>query len=188
MLSLEALHRSSKQEIQALNRFIQLQPKFAVTWTVENHPTKYRLADTKDEQPVIPAPAVFASLEEPDKNSESNLPSIGECAVHLELLEAFFHLRSEVINRAELDKVFGVPLEHRVVYRQTYGASQRQPVRLKDPDWTVKKRRKWSYFVTIAVARFEPWAKKMGSILVNTIGDEPLQLPFLPPLGQFLLF
>jgi hypothetical protein len=145
----------------------------------------YRIATTKDEEPIIPAPHVFA-FSDRDQESDVVLPSVAECATHLELLEVFFKLRGDIINSPELDTAFGVEQVHSVVYRQVYGYSQRQPQKLKDPDWPKKRREKWGYFLSLSVARFDLWVDKATSTVPEGKGVS-LQLPHLPPLGEYCL-
>jgi hypothetical protein len=181
-MSLQALHKASKAEIEA----ITVAYHHRTTWNMGQTPRIYRAAAIPDEEPVIPAPRVFESLTDPladgNDDSPSGLPSIGECATHLELLEVFFKLRSDILHRTYLDTVFGIKQEHRVVYRSTSYWKKREPVKLKDTNWDEKRRKKWEYVVSLSVARFELWAEKAGSTVTGD--SEALQLPYLPPLGQ----
>ncbi|KAL2127130.1 hypothetical protein VTI74DRAFT_11271 [Chaetomium olivicolor] len=104
----------------------------------------------------------------------------GECATHLQLLEVFSRLRSQTIQSSELDKAFGVKQEHKVVYRKQYLKGKKEPVKLRDSKWREKRRQKWVYFLSIAVARFEAWAMKTGDVAMRN-GDN-WELAFLPPL------
>jgi hypothetical protein len=155
-------------------------------WSLGKDRQTYRAAATKDEEPVIPDPQIFAFSDQPGQESDLVLPSVAECAAHLELLEVFFKLRSKIINSPELDAVFGVEQVHPVVYRQVSGYSQRQPYKLKDPDWPAKRREKWGYFLSVAVARFDLWVDKAARTVPEKEGV-PLQLPYLPPLGECCL-
>ncbi|KAJ4291339.1 hypothetical protein N0V88_006347 [Collariella sp. IMI 366227] len=161
----------------------------------------YQSASSKDEEPEIPSPHIFESLggaqaktAASEEKSEYNgpdvvLPSVAECAVHLELLETFFGLRTKIIKSKELDTVFGVIQVHPVVYRSPNGRSslKRQPVTLKDPDWKAKRGNKWSYFLALAVARFEKWAHKATQFVIKRDGTE-LELLYLPPLDILMVW
>ena len=179
-MSLQALHKASKAEIEAITL-----AHHRTTWNMDQTPRKYRATAIPDEEPVIPGPRVFLSLTDPlvDRNddSQSGQPSIGECATHLELLKVF-KLRSDILHCTYLDTVFGIKQEHRVVYQSTSSWRKRGPVKLKDTNWDEKRRMKWEYVVSLSVARFELWAERAG---FTVTGDsEALQLPYLPPLGQ----
>ncbi|RDH16627.1 hypothetical protein M747DRAFT_286519 [Aspergillus niger ATCC 13496] len=60
----------------------------------------------------IPPPDLFKTLSfelndaSPTQGSKNDIPTIGECAVHLELLEVFRNLRIQVIQSKELDHVW----------------------------------------------------------------------------------
>jgi hypothetical protein len=182
---LMVLHERSRNDalqINAICRRLDLNEP----WSFRAGRSLYRKARTEDEEPVVPAPHIFASLTAPSGNPSPDgdvLPSVAQCAVHLELLEIFFKLRSDILLSTELDTAFGIKQSHRTVYRRVYGKSTRQPVKLKDPMWDEKRREKWPYFLTLAVARFEIWAEKATGTLVGE-KEEVLQLPYLPPLGK----
>ncbi|KAI1424341.1 hypothetical protein F5Y12DRAFT_785476 [Xylaria sp. FL1777] len=56
--------------------------------------------------------ATFMKATSSSKESRK-LPSVAECATHLELLQAFRHLRIEVQSSRRLDEVFGIKPENR---------------------------------------------------------------------------
>lgn len=100
----------------------------------------------------------------------------------MELLEVFFRVRSQVIKSHELDRAFGLRREHRIVYRKKNRIAVRQPVKLADPRWLEKRRKKWDYFLSISVTRFQTWAFRALDLVARS--DANLQLKFLPPLGK----
>jgi hypothetical protein len=167
----------------------------------QNATTLYpQTAKTAAEEPKIPDPKLFASLTHTAPTApESDVPTVSECAVHLELLEAFYKLRLDIIKSEELDATFGVTIDKKTVYRKEYDYTKRKyvnsPVQLGDATWPNRRRQKWSYFLGIAAGRFKVWAKKMNEFLkapskpgdwaVFMTGTNWSRLPFLPPLGTY---
>jgi hypothetical protein len=144
-----------------------------------------RKATRIDQEPKIPDPKLFASLARTTPGN-SDLPTMGECAVHLELLEVFHKLRLDIINSKNLDTTFGVKIDNRTVYRKIYSYPRRRyimkPVQLRDTTWPTRRRQKWSYFLDIAAGRFKVWMAKMNDFLLKS---QDRQLPHLPPLGTY---
>jgi len=138
-----ALHGSSKAALKALNRSVAKK--------------KYKAAQCEADEPQIPSAAIFEPLFSAQSNSGARetpiLPSIAECAVHLELLECFFVLRQRVLKSDELDKVFGIAPRHRVVKRKG------KDVKLKDPGMWERRQVKWPMFVEWSVVRFLCWRR-----------------------------
>lgn len=152
--------------------------------------TLYPKAATVEEQAKIPDPSLFASLARPAGDNEgSDLPTVGECAVHLELLEAFRTLRLLVVGSSDLDTTFGVKIRKREVLRAAWNDQTRTyalaPAYLKDLTWETRRRKKWLYFLDVAAGRFRAWIAKMDAFLKESDAgvEEPTRLPFLPPIG-----
>ncbi|KAK4099127.1 hypothetical protein N658DRAFT_498724 [Parathielavia hyrcaniae] len=191
---IRTLHERSRDEARRINNICQNSASMSSTdrrSTRKSRP-RYRVARTRDEEPVIPAKHIFAFPPHPvddivDDETGIVLPSVAECATHLELLGVFFKLRSDIINSPDLDTVFGVKQVHRVVYRRVSGRFQRQPFELKDPDWAEKRRRKWEYFLTLAVARFDLWVFRAASTVPEKQGVS-LKMPYLPPLDILMVW
>ncbi|KAK3306020.1 uncharacterized protein B0T15DRAFT_534087 [Chaetomium strumarium] len=186
---LKALHEHGKGDawhIDSICRRLDLNDP----WSFHAGRTVYRKAETKDEELVVPAPHLFTSLSSSSVSGSPDavvLPSVAQCAVHLELLEVFFKLRSDILHSTALETTFGIKQSHRTVYQRVYGKPIRQPVKLKDPMWDEKRRKKWPYFLTLAVARFEIWAEKAAATLVGE-KEEAVQLPYLPPLDILMVW
>jgi hypothetical protein len=141
--------------------------------------------------PFIPSPSVFRTLGDEPPRSVTALPTVGECAVHLELLEVFSHLRRRVISTTILNRPFGVPSPQKTVYRRAYRPGyqgsryDRIPVKLQDLTYPDRSREKWVVFLKIAVVRFLLWAKKIEELMAGRVGPlAEAQLPYLPPLGK----
>jgi hypothetical protein len=150
-------------------------------------------ATTPDEEPKIPDPKLFASLTHAiQADVEANLPTVGECAAHLELLEAFYKLRLYIIKSSDLDTTFGVRIKKKTVYRSTYiprkGKRLMKAVELEDKTWQTRRRQKWAYFLGIAVGRFRVWMKKMDEhVKERAYGPGGcMRKLFLPPLGTYI--
>ncbi len=126
--------------------------------------------------PVIPDPAIFATLDH-----SADLPSIGEFATHLELLEAFFMLQQKVLTSNALDRAFGIVPKPKV---QTTGFGRRKKATVEQ-DKTFQDRRavKWDAFVRLAAARFQRW----WNFLETAGGSGRIQITAenMPPLGTW---
>lgn len=132
----------------------------------------------------IPSATLFKSLSEsrqgtasaPDP-SQPQLPSIAECAVHLELLQAFYYLRRSVLESEELDAVWEVGPDtiQTSTGDQTYDISS--------PALAERRARKWPFFNRLAALRFLDWLKLADSHLATTHSD-PGAID-TPPLGEW---
>ena len=72
-------------------------------------------AATEAEQPIKPLSNIFCSLSEsqsdgvvPTTRKTNDVTTVGECAVHLELLEAFLVLKIKVLQSNAIDRAFGI--------------------------------------------------------------------------------
>jgi hypothetical protein len=179
-------------------RLLHARAKSYHSTSLHGHPTPYlkysgaAIAKTPTDQVQIPHPAVFSSLE-PGHDNVTGLPTAAECAVHLELLEAFFALRHRVLLSVPLDKVFNTEPAHRVVHAKEWEGRHkvwREKV-VKDRDYPKKRKARWEAdFLPLAVARFRVWTGALEGELTNDGGKgdvrNKLMLPHLPPLGGFL--
>lgn len=101
------------------------------------------------------------------RGGNADLPAIGECAVHLELLEVFRNLRCQINHSKELDRIFNLD---------------------SSCLWISKHRRetqrteKWHRFVSLAVERFQVWIRAAEKQLERDGNKETL---ILPPVGKF---
>ena len=121
---------------------------------------------------MIPAAAIFDGLADdasvgvqPASSRQitegTDIPSEAECAVHLELLEAFMVLKQAVVNSSVLDTYFGIARQGK-----------------KDAGLAGKRESKWACFVGMAVGRFERWWDRVAERV------ELVEL-LLPPLGEY---
>ncbi|KAF7555460.1 hypothetical protein G7Z17_g2108 [Cylindrodendrum hubeiense] len=151
------------------------------------------------DNPTIPNPDIFKNL---DGSRKDQLPTTAQCAVHLELLEAFHALRVSVIGSSGLDKTFGLAPKTKTVYRRTYVSRLRkyvnEPTKIKDSGWEEERRKKWPRYLDFAAERFVEWAKKIDSLMAKRASQtdsdgspssklHEAQLPCLPPLDILML-
>lgn len=141
--------------------------------------TLYRPAETPAEQPVIPKPEIFDSLDNPAANLAA-LPTIAECAVHLQLLEKFVVLKQKILTSNRLDRAFAITPKEKLVTRG--GKREVQA------DQTFKTRQavKWPIFVRLAAARFLRWWRRCSHVLHSQGDSLRMAEVSLPPLGTSL--
>ncbi|CAM1505283.1 Fc.00g109200.m01.CDS01 [Cosmosporella sp. VM-42] len=178
----EALHRAGKVEID----------KLAPSHRKRGIPCAAVLQQLDVDCLTIPDPGLLKTLA--DLN-HVELPTIGQCAVHLELLEAFHALRSQVINSLELNEVFGISYG-----RETpFGLPQSLSVRRDstDEDRAAKRMSKWTLFLELAAARFLEWALRTNNSIPmvrqwsktkSTLEIADIELPFLPPIDVLMVW
>ena len=162
----------------------------------------FREAPTKEQEPVIPAPHVFQSLLDRSTNKSNGeadtVPTVAECAAHLELLEAFHALKAKILGSQELDSVLGIIPRPKTVYRTTYGGPYRskrtvKAVKIKDATFAARRREKWPFFLRLAVVRFRAWLQKADLALKEAPPDSgadatnKILSAVLPSLGTFFL-
>lgn len=125
----------------------------------------FKTAQTEDEQPIIPPNSLFDGLSpsplEGTHVDGNKMPVIAECAVHLELLEAFLVLKEKIYTSNALDRTFAIRPEDKFV---TQYRSRRK---VRQPDKTFQTRRavKWPIYIRLAAVRFLQWWGKLDGIL-----------------------
>ena len=151
----------------------------------------FREARTEEEKPVIPAPQIFHSLVD-SMSSATAIPTVPECAIHLELLQTFRTLRMNVFQSTALDTTFGIVPQPRTVYRKPERwAREVKAYKIKDPTFVTRRRQKWPIFLGLAVARFRIWLEKADEALkllpAESSSDAAARrsFPIMPALGAF---
>ena len=135
------------------------------------------LSKHKDSVPKVPDPKIFADLSQLPGKTEP--PSIAQCAVHLKFLECLFVLRQKVLKSEELDKVFDIEPNYKIVKRKGVDT------KLKDETLWERRQVKWHKFVEFAVVRFVAWWEKLREIVEVKEGDRVVMgVNELPPLGK----
>lgn len=179
---LNALHKTSKAKLTHMK--IRYDAK-----SYEGDFSELQYPGETDESglPLIPSPNVFSSLH---STTVEGIPTVGQCAVHLELLEVFFALRSKIINSEQLDNTFGVKVLGKVVYRKKYNSQTKKyvfkPTKLRDDTFKTRRREKWAYYLSIAVERFKFWIVTAEKVMFEEwrSSSKKPALPCLPPLGK----
>lgn len=189
---LETLHNVSWTELKKLTKKYE-------EGDLYDPLSQYKQARNRSEEPVIPAPSLFQALRDPPQDESAadgqyypslrELPSVSECAVHLELLELFFNLRTLIINSSELDATFGVDQKHKTIYRRELDKKTRtyvsKPHKLLDATWSRRRRDKWIFYLIIAAGRFLAWARSAdAAIEARSEPQSSTTLVHLPPVGK----
>jgi hypothetical protein len=173
---LKALHDAAKEETRTIG-------------SSADRVAYRRQVNPKGDNTIIPDPQLFCALDTPriPTGNTVPIPSISECAVHLELLEVFYHLRVQVLQSTELDATFGIHPNKKTVFRPNYSKGKYEPVQLKDATFEGRRAAKWPYFLDLASARFMRWAEEMERAAMAGGSEEPPErIPYLPPLGTYL--
>lgn len=147
---------------------------------------RYKTAETPEDEPLIPAPEIFQQKKDSSSDSETRLPSISECAIHLELLETFLVLRERIIRSTDIDMSMEIAPR-----REIKTGVKSDTKTLKDNTLGARRREKWPKFVEFAVARFLEWraqlAQKHPQKPVRTDTTKPFDGP-LPPLDVLMVW
>ncbi|KAF7622718.1 hypothetical protein F9C07_11556 [Aspergillus flavus] len=178
-LNLASLHRASGAEI--------ISAKFS------NTAYHYERARDKSEEPLIPDPQLFQSSSH---STSTDIPTISECAIHLELLEVFHALRDRVQQSTDLDNTFGIKPNIRTVYRKRYSSQLRKyesyTVTVKDTQFETRRKDKWHYFLELAVGRFTRWIRTVNMVSLSGANsqneNEPSRLGLLPPVDVLMVW
>ncbi|KAJ3464326.1 hypothetical protein MRS44_009112 [Fusarium solani] len=159
----------------------------------ERTATNYRYASTPVGNFVIPDPAYFNGL---DDRLKDELPTAAQCAVHLELLEAFHALKIRIIECEALDGIFGIKAPTKTIYRRKYMKTLNkyvnQEVTVKVEGWEAKREKKWLRYLDFAADRFVTWAEVIDKEIAATEGNDDqkleIRLPWLPPLDVLMVW
>lgn len=142
------------------------------------HIPSFWTAATSEGNPKIPDPSLFDFASEDAEDDNTRLPTVAECAAHLELLEVFYHIRLKVLESTTMDAILGIKPEPQTVYRKTYlgdeqGHSQEE----------VMLRAKWPFYLALAATRFLRWAEVVEEELDGPRASNDNSL-HLPPIGR----
>lgn len=181
------LHQWSRQAVQ--HQKIKEPTRQSKIDPTNTHIPAYGTAATVNDNPKIPNPSLFAFESKTPENNNKGLPTVGECAAHLELLHSFHRIYVEVSSSIALDAVLGIKVEPRKVYRTKYvgGRYRRKQVRekvaLKDDTFKERRKTKWNFYLALAAARFLAWAEAVEKVVDGSMASQATSL-HLPPLGR----
>jgi hypothetical protein len=194
--TIQNLHRAAEVEIKDLKQWRNNYNQDLL----DDHWKLLEAEDTNktDGRQLIPAPSLFKSLttttntSSPTAENGGSIPTIGQCAAHLELLEVCFALRYNIVNSAALDATFGVKINNKIVYRKIFHKRMRTYVYketpLRDDTYQDRRREKWDFYLKIAVVRFGTWIRAVNKAVGEQAREkgDVVSLPHLPPLGMLL--
>ncbi|KAL4927874.1 uncharacterized protein BDV17DRAFT_292150 [Aspergillus undulatus] len=131
------------------------------SWTepsTKNTVPVFAKAKERNLNPQIPDPRLF-DLSSGQGNPIVQLPTVAQCAVHLELLATFYQIRRKVLNSTSFDTVLGIVPKPRKVYRKKYQGRRwtTYPVNVKDVTFETRRLEKWPFYLVLAVTRFLKW-------------------------------
>ncbi|KIN07111.1 hypothetical protein OIDMADRAFT_139763 [Oidiodendron maius Zn] len=180
------LHQWSRQAIQH-----QKKRSTSLEDTTSVHIPAYGTATRSKANPKIPDPGLFDFKPEASENDNTRLPSVAECAAHLELLEAFHHIYLKVSSSTALDNVLGIKPKKRTVYRKKYlgyrRGHSREEVKLRDTTFQERRKAKWPLYLTLAATRFLAWAEVAEKELEGLIPSKDSSL-HLPPIDVLMVW
>ncbi|KAH6879394.1 hypothetical protein B0T10DRAFT_496408 [Thelonectria olida] len=142
----------------------------------------FRLARTTAQRPIIPAREIFNADDGHAAENTPNtaMPSVSECATHLELLETLYVLRQQVLTSESIDTAMGISPK-----RETKTGRKGDTKTFKDDTLWDRRQPKWAKFVEFAVVRFLDWRASLTSFLgagKNMADDN------LPPLDIIMVW
>ncbi|KAL4969276.1 uncharacterized protein BDV14DRAFT_101859 [Aspergillus stella-maris] len=172
------LHNCSKQSLTK-------QRGNTRNWSFANPhttPGAFDKARERKQNPQIPNPRLFDLLPSSNNGDPIRLPNIAECAIHLELLAAFYQIRRKVLNSTSLDAALSIVPVPQKVYRRKYQGRRwtTYPVNIKDSTFQTRRLAKWPIYLTLAVTRFLKWAwviEKLELEEPSTSLDAAITLP-----------
>ncbi|KAL4877976.1 hypothetical protein BJY04DRAFT_196799 [Aspergillus karnatakaensis] len=138
----------------------------------------------------IPDPSIFRSLPKENTGGRA-LPTVSECAIHLEMLEAFHTLRNDIIHSRKLDDTFDIHPTPTTVYRKKRENRKYviETASIKDRTFAERRKTKWTQYLRLATIRFHDWITLVDGHLANAKngGSTPKWL-LLPPLDVLVIW
>ncbi|KAK6528281.1 hypothetical protein TWF281_009527 [Arthrobotrys megalospora] len=147
-------------------------------------------------KPRIPNPSLF-DFKAVTSEDLFRLPTVAECATHLEILAAFYQLRQGVLSSTELDEVLGIKSEDRGECRRERvpdsrrgislfgGRYQTKEVKVEDETFQKRRKTKWEFYKSLAVVRFTYWANAVTESMANPLA-KGVNMP-LPPIDVLMV-
>ncbi|KAF4334705.1 hypothetical protein FBEOM_11445 [Fusarium beomiforme] len=147
----------------------------------------YELAVKREDFPKIPDPSIFKFPSAANSDIKSSrrqntpdlaLPTLAECAAHLEFLETLFILRQRILVSKELDDVMQIK-----PVRETKTGAQGDSKTFKDEKLWERRQAKWPRFVELATVRFLAWRASF-----NRSSEREITRENLPPLDVLMVW
>ncbi|KAL5340260.1 hypothetical protein BJX70DRAFT_361910 [Aspergillus crustosus] len=143
----------------------------------------------------IPSPELFSPLPKTKEGPGgiTTLPTIAECAIHLEMLEVFQALRDEVLQSRGLDDTFNIHPAPKTVYRKRWVNRKYvlETASIKDVTFDERRKAKWKYYLQIATERFGQWIRVVNGYLERATSEAGVVTPewlLLPPLDVLVIW
>ncbi|KAK6359961.1 hypothetical protein TWF696_001084 [Orbilia brochopaga] len=145
----------------------------------------------------IPDPTLFSfaelQLDPSQLYDHTRLPTVAECATHLELLHAFYAIRKKVLSSAAWDKALGIEPETTTTtrkeraydYNRRCYATKTYTVVKRDENFNSRREEKWPFYLKFAAVRFIHWAEAVAVNIPH--GHRDTMLP-LPPLDVLMVW
>lgn len=115
-----------------------------------------------------------------EQSSDTHMPQVSECAIHLELLEIFSALRQQILVSTSLDRAMDIRPK-RVVKVGKKGDRKT----LRDDTFWDRRQAKWTQFIEFAVARFLQWRATLDLFLG---GCDAITVENLPPIDIIMVW
>ncbi|RAH77429.1 hypothetical protein BO86DRAFT_347466 [Aspergillus japonicus CBS 114.51] len=143
----------------------------SVLTILHRHSARTSPASNLSQELVGPHPSLFeeSSIQQGDM---SDLPSKSQCAIHLELLEAFYTLRIRVTTSSRLKKTLDRKHNHK---------------RYSILPGRIEPSERWHRFLSIAVTRFQQWVRAVNHHLEAKHLERNSSL-LLPPLDILMVW
>lgn len=136
------------------------------------------IADKPTERPNNIRDATTAQKETFDR-----LPTVAECATHLELLEVFYATRQNILASKDIDNAMLITPK-----RETKTGKKGDTKTLKDTTLWDRRQEKWNKYVEFACVRFLSWMDNLKMEDTIVTGVEPSIPKHLPPLDILMVW
>ncbi|KAF3902147.1 hypothetical protein ABW21_db0205389 [Orbilia brochopaga] len=140
----------------------------------------------------IPEPTLF-EFRGLNRHDHTRLPTVAECATHLELLHAFYAVRKKVLSSTAWDKALGIEPEvttstrtsRSYDYTKRCYATRTYTSVKKDDTFDDRRKAKWPFYLNLAAVRFLSWAEAVAANILR--GNTDAKVP-LPPLDVLMVW
>ncbi|KAF5021926.1 hypothetical protein F66182_6029 [Fusarium sp. NRRL 66182] len=144
----------------------------------------YKLAIVPEYAPKIPDPGIF-TFKEPNGSIPTNptvpdlaLPTLSECAAHLEFLETLYVLRQTILVSKDFDEAMCIKPA-----RETKTGVRGDTKTFKDDNLWERRQQKWPKYIEFAVVRFLAWRDGLSQLNHADVTNNTL-----PPLDVLMVW